>query len=42
MNIGVIALGALVGVFVFNEKLSLLNKIGMALAIVAVLVIAYL
>ncbi|WP_353185112.1 EamA/RhaT family transporter [Parapedobacter lycopersici] len=42
MNIGVIALGALVGVFVFNEKLSVLNKIGMALAIVAVLVIAYL
>lgn len=41
MNIGVISLGALVGVLFFNEKLSLLNKIGFTLAILAVLIIAY-
>ena len=28
MNIGVIILGTLLGVFVFREKLSLVNKIG--------------
>jgi len=41
MNIGVIVLGALVGFFIFKEKLSLLNKIGIALAIVAIIVISY-
>jgi len=41
MNIGVIVLGALVGFFVFKEKLSLLNKIGIALAIVSIIVISY-
>lgn len=40
MNIGVIALGALVGVLFFNEKLSLLNKIGLFLALVSIAVIA--
>lgn len=40
MNIGVIFLGALVGVFVFREKLSTLNKIGLALAMVSILVLA--
>ncbi|MFD2871221.1 EamA/RhaT family transporter [Mucilaginibacter ximonensis] len=39
MNIGVIALGTLVGLFVFNEKLSMLNKIGIALSLIAVIVI---
>jgi len=39
MNIGVILLGALVGVLLFKEKLSLLNKIGLVLAVVAVVVI---
>ncbi|MGY4536508.1 drug/metabolite transporter (DMT)-like permease [Mucilaginibacter sp. UYNi724] len=39
MNIGVIALGTLVGLVVFNERLSVLNKIGVALAIVAIIVI---
>jgi uncharacterized membrane protein YcaP (DUF421 family) len=39
MNIGVIAFGTLVGLVVFNERLSLLNKIGIALAIVAIIVI---
>lgn len=40
MNIGVIFLGALVGVLVFREKLSTLNKIGLALAMVSILVLA--
>jgi multidrug transporter EmrE-like cation transporter len=39
MNIGVIALGTLVGLVVFNERLSVLNKIGVALAVVAIVVI---
>ncbi len=40
MNIGVITVGALVGVFLFKEKLNLLNKIGLLLAVLAVLLIA--
>jgi drug/metabolite transporter (DMT)-like permease len=39
MNIGVIILGTLVGLFVFKEKLSTLNKIGIFLALVAIIVI---
>jgi multidrug transporter EmrE-like cation transporter len=39
MNIGVIALGTLVGLVVFNERLSILNKIGVALAVVAIIII---
>ena len=39
MNIGVIALGTVVGLFLFNEKLSLLNKIGIGLAVVAIIII---
>lgn len=42
MNVGVITLGALIGIFLFNEKLSVINKIGVVLAIVSVLIIAYL
>jgi len=42
MNVGVIVLGSLVGVFVFNEKLSLTNKIGLVLAVISILLIAYL
>lgn len=41
MNVGVIAVGTLVGIFVFNEKISAINKIGVILAIVSVLIIAY-
>ncbi|MFA6087970.1 EamA family transporter [Mucilaginibacter sp.] len=41
MNIGVITLGAVVGLFVFHERLSLLNKIGIGLAIVAIIIITY-
>jgi len=42
MNIGVILVGALVGLFFFREKLTVCNKIGLALAVVSVLLIAYL
>lgn len=42
MNLGVIAIGAIVGVVVFKEKLSFFNKIGVILAIISVLLIAYL
>ncbi|MDB5115184.1 MAG: EamA/RhaT family transporter [Mucilaginibacter sp.] len=41
MNIGVIVLGTLVGLFIFKEKLSTLNKFGIFLALVAILVITY-
>jgi drug/metabolite transporter (DMT)-like permease len=40
MNIGVIVLAALVGVWAFRERLGRLNRIGLALAVVAVLVLA--
>lgn len=42
MNVGVIALGALVGIYLFREKLSFINKIGIILAVISVLMIAYL
>lgn len=42
MNIGVITIGAIIGVYLFGEKLSRLNKIGIALALLSVLLIAYL
>jgi threonine/homoserine efflux transporter RhtA len=41
MNIGVIAVGTLVGLVVFKEKLSLLNKAGIVIAVVAIIVISY-
>ena len=40
MNIGVIVVGALTGLIIFKEKLSLLNKAGIAIAIVAVIIMA--
>lgn len=42
MNIGVILLGAIVGVGFFAERLTKLNKIGLVLAVISVLIIAYL
>lgn len=39
MNIGVILLGAVVGVALFKEKLSKLNKIGLGLAVLSVIII---
>jgi drug/metabolite transporter (DMT)-like permease len=41
MNIGVIVAGAVVGLLIFKEKLTLLNKAGIALAIIAIVVISY-
>ncbi len=40
MNIGVIALGSIVGLLLFKEKLSKLNYAGILLAILAILIIA--
>lgn len=40
MNIGVIALGSLIGLWAFKERLSALNYIGIALAIASILVIS--
>lgn len=42
MNVGVILLGALVGIGVFGEKLTWWNKIGLLLAVISVLIIAFL
>lgn len=41
MNLGVVVLGTLVGALGFGEKLSRLNKAGIGLAIVAVVLIAF-
>jgi drug/metabolite transporter (DMT)-like permease len=40
MNIGVVALGALVGMLVFRERLSRLNLAGVVLALLAIVLIA--
>ena len=42
MNIGVIALGSLVGLWLFKEKLSRLNYIGIVMALISILIIAFL
>ena len=42
MNIGVIVLGGLIGVFLFKEKLSKINQFGLILAIIAIFLITYL
>lgn len=41
MNIGVIVVGALIGILIFKEKLSTLNKIGIAIAILAIVIIYF-
>lgn len=41
MNIGVIVVGSLVGLLVFKEKLSLLNKAAILIAIIAIVVISF-
>jgi len=41
MNIGVIVFGTLVGVLIFKEKLTAFNKVGLLLAILAIVVIYY-
>ena len=40
MNVGLIVAAALTGFLIFKEKLSLLNKIGIVIAIIAVIIIA--
>ncbi|MFD0794029.1 EamA/RhaT family transporter [Mucilaginibacter litoreus] len=39
MNIGVITLGAVVGLVVFHERLSTLNKVGLGFAIISIIMI---
>ena len=39
MNIGVIIFGSLIGILVFKEKLSKLNYLGLALALLAIILI---
>lgn len=39
-NIGVVCVSALAGIFIFNEKLSRLNRIGIAIAVSAILIIS--
>ena len=41
MNIGVIVAGALVGIFIFRERLSRLNVAGIILAIIAIVIISF-
>lgn len=41
MNIGVIVLGSLVGVIIFREKLSRLNYVGIALALISIVLISF-
>lgn len=41
MNIGVIVLGAFVGLLLFKEKLTTLNKVGIGLALIAIGIIYY-
>jgi len=41
MDIGVIAAGSLVGLFIFREKLSRLNLGGIVLAIIAIVIIYF-
>nr|WP_255486861.1 EamA family transporter [Mucilaginibacter sp. SP1R1] len=41
MNIGVIIVGAFIGVFIFKEKLSKLNMVGLAVAVLAIVIIYF-
>ena len=41
MNIGVVVLGTLVGVFVFDERTSRTNQLGLLLALIAIALIAF-
>jgi drug/metabolite transporter (DMT)-like permease len=40
LNVGIITLAMMIGLFIFNERLTKLNKIGIFLALVAIIVIA--
>ena len=41
MNVGVILLGSIVGIFIFHEKLSRLNYAGIVLALISILPITF-
>jgi drug/metabolite transporter (DMT)-like permease len=41
MNIGVIIVGTLIGVVIFKEKLSVLNRVGILVAVLAIIVIYF-
>jgi drug/metabolite transporter (DMT)-like permease len=41
MNIGVILLGTLVGLVIFHERLSTLNRIGLGLAVLSIIMITF-
>jgi len=41
MNIGVIIAGALIGMLIFKERLSTLNKIGLVIAVLAIVIIYF-
>jgi multidrug transporter EmrE-like cation transporter len=41
VNVGAIVLTAMVGLFFFKEKLTTLNKIGLFLALVSIIVVTY-
>jgi drug/metabolite transporter (DMT)-like permease len=40
LNVGIITLAMMIGLFIFNERLTKLNKVGIFLALVAIIVIA--
>ena len=40
LNVGIITLAMMVGLFIFNERLTKLNKVGIFLALVAIIVVA--
>ena len=40
LNVGVITLAMMIGLFIFNERLTKLNKLGIFLALVAIIVVA--
>ena len=40
LNVGIITLAMMIGLFIFNERLTKLNKIGIFLALVAIIVVA--
>lgn len=41
MNMGVIVLGSLVGIFIFKEKLAKINYLGLAMALMAIVLIVF-
>ena len=40
LNVGIITLAMMIGLFIFNERLNKLNKVGIFLALVAIIIVA--